>query len=57
MLLHEKIMHIYPNIVIQDFYINGTIELQDLGDGKGSFIGVWNRPESQPTQEQLDSLD
>ena len=35
--------------------IDGEINLQD--DGSGAYIAMWNAPEPQPTQTQLDSVD
>jgi len=56
MTLYEKIMSIYPELVISDF-TTGTILLQNDSDGKGDYIKSWNHPTlTQPTQEQLDAI-
>jgi len=53
MTLYEKIMEIYPQLTIDDFYPNrGTILLQN--EGKGDYIEKWEHPTfARPTDEQL----
>ncbi len=56
--LTQKIFLLYPSITLEDFNpFTGTIALQDDSDGKGQYIAKWDRPEPQPTQEQLQQLD
>jgi hypothetical protein len=56
MTLYEKIIKIYPLLNFQDFWINGTIVLQN--DGQGDYIKSWtNEQFLQPTQEQLDAVN
>ena len=53
--LFERIMALYPEITVRDFYPEGCIRLQDNADGKGSFIASWNHPTlPEPTTEQLE---
>jgi len=55
MTLFEKIINIYPELVIEDFHPNrGTIMLQNDSDGKGDYIKSWNHPTlPRPTDEEL----
>jgi len=56
MTLYEKIMSIYPELVISDF-TTGTILLQNDSDGNGDYIKSWTHPTlTQPTQAQLDAI-
>ena len=56
MTLFDKIMAIYPDLMVQDFMT--VIRLQNDSDGRGDYIAVWNHPTlPQPTQEQLDALE
>jgi len=53
MTLYDKIMTIYPQLEIEDFYSN--IKLRN--DGDGDYIEEWNHPTlTKPTQEQLDDI-
>jgi hypothetical protein len=53
MTLSEKVMALYPNLLIEDF-VKGTIVLQDDSDGKGAYIAKWEHPIlAKPTEEQL----
>lgn len=57
MTLFEKIKTIYPELTDMDFYLNGTIVLQNNSDGQGDYIKEWNHPTlAQPTQEDLDGI-
>ena len=57
MSLYEKIIAIYPDLVINDFLPGGTIVLQNDSDGKGDYIAKWEHPTyPRPTQEQLDAI-
>ena len=57
MILYEKIRTIYPELKQDDFYTDGTIELQNDADGKGDYIAKWEHPTlAQPTNEQLEAL-
>jgi hypothetical protein len=57
MTLFEKIKTIYPELTDMDFYLNGTIVLQNNSDGQGDYIKEWNHPTLvQPTQEDLDGI-
>ena len=55
MTLYEKIIQIYPSLVVNDFMQPvGTIILQNDSDGKGDYIKEWNHPTlAKPTDEQL----
>lgn len=58
MTLAEKIMAIYPEITQDDFIpIYNKIVLVDNSDGTPPYIAVWNMPEPEPTQEQLDAYN
>ena len=51
MTLSEKVMALYPSLVIEDF-IKGIIVIQD--DGQGAYIAKWEHPTlSKPTDEEL----
>lgn len=58
MTLYNKIISLYPSLKLEDFNPwNGTIWLQNDGDGKGDYIKEWNHPTlPRPTQEQLDGV-
>ena len=52
--LYEKICLLYPELTWEDFYIDGTITLQNDSDGKGDYIAKWEHPTlPRPTEEQL----
>lgn len=52
MTLYDKIMGLYPELTIQDFF--SLIVLQNDADGKGDYIAEWNHPTlARPTEEQL----
>jgi len=58
MTLYEKIIAIYPELVVsdarQDAFANGIITLQNDTDGKGDYIKFWNHPTlARPTAEEL----
>ena len=44
MTLYEQIINLYPELISDDFGINGTIFLQDDSDGNGPYIKEWNHP-------------
>ena len=57
MILYEKIITIYPELVGYDFALK-DIMLKNDSDGKGDYIAKWEHPTlSRPAQEQLDALD
>lgn len=50
--LYEKIITLYPSLVVEDFFPRGTITLQN--DGQGDYIAKWDHPTlARPTEEQL----
>jgi hypothetical protein len=52
--LYTKITSIYPELTQDDFYIDGTITLQNDSDGRGDYIAKWEHPTlAKPTDEQL----
>ena len=53
--LYEKIMTIYPDLVVADFDpMRGTILLRNDSDGKGDYIAKWEHPTlPKPTEQQL----
>lgn len=53
--LYDKIIALYPSLVIQDFLPEiGTIILQNDSDGKGAYIAKWEHPTlAKPTDEEL----
>ena len=56
MTLYEKIIKIYPELTVGDFF--NTIIIQNNSDGKGDYIKEWNHPSlTRPIQAQLDSLE
>ena len=56
MTLFDKIMAIYPDLMVQDFMT--VIRLQNDSDGRGDYIAAWSHPtHPRPTQEQLDALE
>jgi hypothetical protein len=59
MTLYDKIIAIYPELVIEDFFPgSGTIALQNDSDGRGDYIKAWNHPTlSEPAAEQLTALE
>lgn len=53
--LRDKIMYLRPTLKKEDFCDpTERILLQD--DGNGPYIKYWGVPETQPTQQELDSL-
>jgi hypothetical protein len=51
-MLYDKIMALYPSLVLQDFLT--VITLQNDSDGKGDYIAKWEHPEfARPTDEEL----
>jgi hypothetical protein len=53
--LFEKIMAIYPELIIEDFMT--TIMLQNDSDGKGDYIAKWEHESfPKPTQKMLDEV-
>ena len=57
MTLYEKITTLYTELTNADFAPEGTIMLQNDGDGNGDYIKEWNHPTlTKPTQEQLDGV-
>jgi hypothetical protein len=55
MTLYEKIMQIYPQLTLSDFFV--IIILQDDSDGKGNYIAKWEHELPRPTDEQLASIE
>ena len=55
MTLFEKIISVYPELQISDFYILiGSIQLQNDSDGRGDYIAKCEHPTlAKPTEEQL----
>ena len=55
MILYEKIIKLYPELIDADFSpIIGTILLQNDSDGKGDYIAKWKHPTlAKPTDEEL----
>ena len=58
MTLYEKIIFVYPELVVtdvrNDFFANGLILLQNDSDGRGDYIAKWEHPTlPRPTDEQL----
>ena len=52
MTLVEKIMSIYPELTINDFFL--TITVQNDSDGKGDYIAKWEHPTlPRPSDEEL----
>jgi hypothetical protein len=52
MTLYDKIIALHPELTIDDFSLNGTIKLQN--DGEGDYIKSWDHPTlSRPTDEEL----
>lgn len=57
MTLFDKIMAIYPELMLEDFSPRGTIRLQNDSDGKGDYIAKWEHPTfAKPTQKMLDEV-
>ena len=55
MTLYDKIIKIYPDLTANDFGLQGTIHLQN--DGQGDYIKSWNHPTNvAPTQAQLQAI-
>jgi hypothetical protein len=44
MSLYDDIVNLYPELTSEDFWINGTIKLQNDSDGRGDYIKEWNHP-------------
>ena len=54
MSLYEKIIALYPQLTQDDFWMYGTIRLENALDGKGDYIAKWEHPTlPKPTDEQL----
>jgi hypothetical protein len=51
MQLFNRILKIRPNVNSDDF------ELQDNSDGKGPYISRWDSDLTQPTKEEISSVD
>ena len=52
--LVEKIMNLYPELVIEDFKKTIIVE----NSGQGDYIAKWEHPTlTRPTQEQLNSVE
>lgn len=50
--MYDKIIKLYPELTPFDFGLNGTITLQN--DGEGDYIKEWNHPTlAKPTPGQL----
>lgn len=50
--LYQKIIALYPQLTDFDFSYDGTITLQN--DGNGDYIAKWEHPTlPRPTEEQL----
>jgi len=57
MILYEKIIKIYPELIGYDFALK-DIMLKNDSDGKGDYIAKWEHPTlTKPTQEQLDAIE
>lgn len=55
MTLYEKIIVIYPQLQVEDFYT--VIALQNDSDGRGDYIAKWEHPTlPRPTDEQLSGV-
>jgi hypothetical protein len=54
-MLYEKLITLYPQLIVEDFYPEtGTIRLQNDSDGKGDYIAKWEHPTlAKPTDEEL----
>jgi hypothetical protein len=52
--LYQKIISIYPELANSEDFTNGTIMLQD--DGDGAYIKEWNASMPMPTKKELDSI-
>lgn len=57
--IYEKVITIYPDLKMEDFFPqSGSILLRNDMDGKGYYIAKWEHPVyTKPTQEQLDALE
>ena len=55
MTLYEKIMVLYPSLILDDFLgPKSSVLLQNDSDGKGDYIAKWEHPTlARPTEEQL----
>ena len=40
--MYEKIIEVYPELINSDLFWDGTIMLQNDGDGAGDFIAKWS---------------
>jgi len=54
--LVDKIKTLYPTLVDEDFYPEGTIHLQNDSNGKGDYIKSWTNSNPQPTDTQLTAI-
>jgi len=53
MTLSEKVMTLYPSLVIEDF-VKRIIVIQNDSDGKGDYIAKWEHPTlARPTEQEL----
>jgi hypothetical protein len=52
MMLYEKIITLYPELIDTDFL--NVIELRNDSDGKGDYIAKWEHPTlPRPTEQEL----
>ena len=51
MILFNRVMKLRPSVNPDDFL------LRDLSDGNGPFIAEWRSSETEPTQEEIASVD
>jgi len=58
MTLYEKIMTIYPDLTVNDFFqTTGTIHIQNDSNKNGDYIKEWSHPiYTQPTEQQLQAI-
>tara|TARA_B100000401_G_scaffold234740_1_gene159104 strand:+ start:383 stop:580 length:198 start_codon:yes stop_codon:yes gene_type:complete len=57
--LPERLKKLEPSLTDRDFSptVDGTIILQDDGDGKGAYIKSWNHPSiTQPTDDEIKAV-
>ena len=57
--LPERLKKLEPSLTDRDFSptLDGTILLQDDGDGKGSYIKSWNHASiTQPTDDEIKAV-
>jgi hypothetical protein len=51
LMLHQRLMAMFPDANTDP--PNPDWRLQDDGDGNGPYIAVWNRPEPEPTHDEI----